>query len=106
MVRQAGRVHADTDQRRRGDERDDGGLERKIDRVQDAERGAGVAHVREIDQTRDDRHALVQRQAGADHRLGRLIDEDDGDRQKDFEPARPRPGIELARNGGFDCFSH
>ena len=95
MVRQAGRVHADADERRRRDDRDHDGLEREVDGVQDAERRAGVAHVREVEEARDDRDA---RRAAAASR-GRApwsadrattIDE----RQPELEPAAaPRHGV-------------
>ena len=48
VVRQAGRVHPDADEGRGCDERDDDGLEGKVDGVQDAEGRAGIAHVGEV----------------------------------------------------------
>ena len=98
VPRDAGRVEADANQRRHRDHRDHDRLERELDAVEDAERGAAVEHVGEVHHPGDDRHALVLGERRLDHRLGGLVDGDDHHRQPDFEvPPRRRGGVDLAR---------
>ena len=78
---------------RRGHERDDGRLVREVHRVQDAERRAGVPHVRQVQQARDDRDAVVQRDLGAHERLGHLV-------ERRRCPRRERPRAGRRRGGG------
>ena len=66
-------------------------LEREVGGVEDAERGAGVPHVREVEKPGNDRDAVVQRQRRSHHRLGDLIDDDD---------QRPAATISSARGRG------
>ena len=86
-MRQAGRINRDANQRRRRHDRNHHRLVRKIDGVQDAERRAGISDVREVQQPRDDRRALVKRQRAPDDRFRQLIQRDDHQRQPDFDPA-------------------
>src|SRR5207244_3953377 len=83
MMRQAGRVAASRNDRPHGDGGDYQRLEWKRGGVQDAERRAGVPDVREINQSRYDRDAGVQRQHLADRHFRELIEHDDRDRQPD-----------------------
>ena len=98
MMRQARGVEADADQRRGGDDRDDHRLERKLDAVQEPERGAVVQDVRDVHDPGNHGHAVVLAQVRANHRLGRLIDRDNHHRQPDFEVTARRHGrVALAR---------
>src|SRR5579864_6100647 len=85
VVGEARRVHADADERGRGDHGDDDGLERKVNAVEDAEGGAAVRDVRDVHETGHDVDALVERHHRADHGLRQLIKRDDQDRQPDFQ---------------------
>ena len=71
--RHARRVERDPDERRRRRQRDHGRLVRKVDGVQEAERRAGVADVREVQHAGDHGDAVVQRDVRAHQRLGDLV---------------------------------
>ena len=64
---------------RQRDQRNDGHqqrLERDVGRVEQAERRAGVADVREVEQSGHDLHAVVQRQPQPHERLAGLVERD------------------------------
>ena len=69
-------------------------FERKIGGIEKAERGARVAHVGEVQKSRHNRHAGMQRQQLTHHGLGHLIDGDHQDRHPDLEAA-PGAGLPL-----------
>ena len=76
MEAQLRRVCRDGDQ---GDPRDadhQHRLERKIGRVQETERGAGVLHVRDVQESGDDRHVIVEVERPPDDFLRQLIEAD------------------------------
>ena len=81
LVRETGRVQRDADERACRDNCDGNRLERKIGRVQDAERGARILNVGEIQEARHHGHALVQGKRPAHNRLRRLIEQHDQRRQ-------------------------
>ena len=62
-------IERDRDQRERGNPDHHRRLVREVRRVEQAERRAGVLHVREVEHVRDDRHVLRQRQHRADEHL-------------------------------------
>ena len=72
-------------QRGDGHEGERGGLERELNRVEKAERGAGVVHARQVEEAGDDADALMQIETIADERLCRLVDEDDGQGNGELE---------------------
>src|SRR4030095_12700654 len=62
---------------------------------EDAERGAGIAHVSQAEQTIDDRDRVVQRYCPVDDDLGQLLDSDNqnqprGDARRDAAPGNTR----------------
>src|SRR5215475_467981 len=98
MMGELGRIETHAHHRAGRDDRDERGLERKVRRAEQSERGSGIRHVREVDETRHDGHARVDRKSGPDQRLRDLIDDHDDDRQPDFEPpGRRRSDGDLGR---------
>jgi len=83
-----GRIHADADERHNRHPDEQWRLERKVDPVQYAERCAGIADMRQIEEPRHDPGACVKREGGAHKHLGELIDQHD----KPGKPQIPNPG--------------
>jgi hypothetical protein len=92
VMAEVGQVHADRDEGRRRDDGNDHDLEREVGRVEKAERGTRIAHVRQVQKPRHDGHAGVQREHLPDQRFRQLIGRDDCQRQPDLEssPRQPR----------------
>ena len=72
-----GRVHGNGDQRHRRDADHHDRLVGKLDRVQQPECRAGVVHVGQVEEVRDQAAALSERQQLAHDRLGHLVERDD-----------------------------
>ena len=89
------RIERDPNEGRRGDQGHDRRLVREVDGVQEPECGAGVAHVDDVEQVRNDRDGAMDRNLRAYQQLGRLVDRDD---------ARDDAGLEReAARGPIAC---
>ena len=91
VARETGRVHSNSHERRHRDQPNQHRLERKVRRVENAERGARVPHMGEIHQAGNDRDARMQRQRGSDDGLRQLVEHDNHDRHPDLEAAARLP---------------
>ena len=65
-------------------------LVREVRRVQQSERRAGILHVRDVEEVRDERLLGVQRKRAADDELGQLIDDHDRSDGRDLDRPHER----------------
>jgi hypothetical protein len=93
--RQCSRVHRQRRQSANGHAREDDGLERKIRRVHESERGASVMDARQVEEAGNHRDAFVERDLAPDYRLDDLIQHDDGQ----SDPEIGLPGVSRHASG-------